>query len=230
MKNRICIAIPVYNNPQTIQSIVNEVLALGFFTILVDDGSTIEVSSIVQKSTKLTIIRHKKNLGKGEAILTATREAKQQNFESIITIDGDGQHYPSEIKHLLPLLNKDTIVIGNRKFKKDVPFSSKFGRVFSNFWIFVETGRWVNDTQSGFRGYPVTILDYHLQHSHYDFEIEVLVKHLWAKKEIKETEIEVYYPPQGERVSHFNKRTDNIRLSKIHTELVIKNFLRLFKR
>lgn len=230
MKHKVCIAIPVYNNPESIQDVLHSALSLEFSVILVDDGSTIRVSSIVKESTHLTIIRHETNKGKGEAILTALHEAKRQNFDFIITIDGDGQHYPKEIIHLLPLLTPNTIVIGNRKFKKDVPFSSKFGRVFSNFWIFVETGRWLNDTQSGFRGYPVTILDYDLQHSHYDFEIEVLVKHLWAKKEIKETEIEVYYPPQDERVSHFDKRTDNIRLSKIHTKLVIKNILRLFKR
>ena len=228
MKNNVCIVIPVYNNPTSIQSVLENALSLGFFVILVDDGSTTEVASIVQESPSLTVIRHERNLGKGQAILTAAREAEKQNFNFIITIDGDGQHYPEEMMSLLPLLDTNTIVIGNRKFKEDVPRSSKFGRVFSNFWIFVETGKWLHDTQSGFRGYPITILDLDLQHSHYDFEIEVIVKHLWKKREIKEVEIEVYYPPHQERVSHFDKIKDNIRLSKIHTKLVSKNILRLF--
>jgi len=71
-------------------------------------------------------------------------------------------------------------------------------------------------------------LELNLTHSRYDFEIEVLIKHIWSKREIKEIEIEVYYPPKGTRVSHFDKVKDNLRLSKIHTKLVLQNILRLF--
>jgi glycosyltransferase involved in cell wall biosynthesis len=229
MQNQICIVIPVYNNPKTIQSVVEESLALNLKIIVVDDGSDTTVSSLLTVHPHLTILRHEANKGKGQAILTAAREAKAQNFESILTIDGDGQHYPKESKYLLPLLNNNAIVIGNRKFKEDVPNASKFGRAFSNFWIFAETGRWLHDTQSGFRGYPLSILDLELKHSYYDFEIEIIVKHLWKKRPIHEVEIEVYYPPHGERVSHFDKVKDNIRLSKIHTKLVTQNILRLFR-
>lgn len=228
IQNQVCIVIPVYNNPKTIQSVVENSLALDLKVIVLDDGSDTAVSSLLNPHPHLTIIRHEINHGKGQAILTAANEAKKQNFESIITIDGDGQHYPEEIKYLLPLLNNGTIVIGNRKFKEDVPNASKFGRIFSNFWILVETGKWLKDTQSGFRGYPLSILDLELKHTFYDFEIEVIVKHLWKKRIIQEVEIEVYYPPHGQRVSHFNKVKDNIRLSKIHTKLVTQNILRIF--
>ena len=228
MQNQVCIVIPVYNNPETIQSVVKNSLTLDLKVIVLDDGSDTEVSSILNVHPHLTIIRHERNQGKGQAILTAAREARKQNFQFIITIDGDGQHYPKEIQYLLPLLNNNAIVIGNRKFKKDVPNASKIGRAFSNFWIFIETGKWLKDTQSGFRGYPLSILDLELKHSFYDFEIEVIVKHLWKKRIIQEVEIEVYYPPHDKRVSHFNKVKDNIRLSKIHTKLVTQNILRFF--
>ena len=226
--NNLSIVIPVYNNPKTIKKVVEETLELGYSVIVVDDGSDIEVASLLNQSQNLTIIRHQINRGKGKAILTGAREAKKIGYEYIITIDGDGQHYPAEIKELLPLLEDENIVIGNRKFKEDVPNSSKFGRGFSNFWIFVESGKWLGDTQSGFRAYPLSILGLELTHSRYDFEIEVLIKHMWAKKEIKEVEIEVYYPPKGTRVSHFDKVKDNIRLSKIHSKLVLQNIFRTF--
>ena len=180
---------------------------------------------MVHKNNNLLIVRHEKNRGKGEALLTAAKTAKELGFKHIIAIDGDGQHYPWEVKKLLPLIEEESIIIGNRKFKEDVPNSSKFGRAFSNFWIFMESGRWLGDTQSGFRAYPLSILDLNLKQSHYDFEIEVLIKHLWKKREIKEVEIEVYYPPKGTRVSHFDKVTDNVRLSKLHSRLVFKNLL-----
>ncbi len=227
--NHVCIVIPVYNNPKTIKNVIKDSLLLDMFVIVVDDGSDIEVSSLLETDTNLTILRHEKNQGKGLAILRGAKEARERGFEYLISIDGDGQHYPKEVAHLLPLLKNGNIVIGNRKFEENVPNSSKFGRQFSNFWIWTETGKWLGDTQSGFRGYPLSILDLELTHNHYDLEIEVLVKHLWSKKEIKEVEIEVYYPPKGTRVSHFDKVEDNLRLSKIHSKLFFQNILRVLR-
>ena len=227
MSQKLAIVIPVYNNPKTIKKVVEDALLLNLKVIVIDDGSEIRVEELVAKNDNVLVIRHEKNKGKGEALLTAALTAKEMGFEHMVAIDGDGQHYPSEVKKLLPLIEKNTIVIGNRKFKEDVPNSSKFGRAFSNFWIFTESGRWLGDTQSGFRSYPLSILDLNLKQSYYDFEIEVLIKHLWKKRKIKEVEIEVYYPPKGTRVSHFDKVTDNVRLSKLHSTLVVKNLLRL---
>ena len=227
MNENIVIVIPVYNNPKTIKKVIEDALLLKMKVIVIDDGSEISVDSLVEKQENLLIVRHEVNKGKGEALLTAALTAKEMGCEHMVAIDGDGQHYPSEVQKLLPFIEENTIVIGNRKFKEDVPNSSKFGRAFSNFWIFTESGRWLGDTQSGFRSYPLSILDLNLKQRHYDFEIEVLIKHLWIKRKIKEVEIEVYYPPKGTRVSHFDKVTDNMRLSKLHSRLVFKNLLRL---
>ncbi len=227
--NRYCIVIPVYNNHETIYDVVFKCLELNQFVIVVDDGSDIMVDSILGLHHSLTILRHNINRGKGKAIITGAKEAKRLGFEYIVTIDGDGQHYPCEFFKLLPVMEDNTIVIGCREFEENVPNSSKFGRVFSNFWIFLETGVWLDDTQSGFRAYPISILELDLTHSRYDFEIEVIVKHIWAQRDVKEAKIRVYYPPSDKRVSHFDKLRDNIRLSKIHSKLVLINVLRKLK-
>ncbi len=223
-----CIVIPVYNNSTTIKKVVEESLELEIFTIVVDDGSDIEVASILDANEHLTILRHKTNSGKGSAIVTGSKEAKKRGYDHIIAIDGDGQHYPREAKQFQTLLKNDTIIIGNRRFKENVPFSSKFGRAFSNFWVFTESGRWLHDTQSGFRAYPISILELELKQSRYDFEIEVLIKHLWTKGKIEEIDVDVYYPPKETRVSHFDKVKDNIRLTQLHSKLVLQNLLRIF--
>jgi glycosyltransferase involved in cell wall biosynthesis len=228
MNHNISIIIPVYNNPKTIKKVVEDALFLNIFVIVIDDGSDIKVETLLKKDKNLTILRDDKNQGKGVAILTGTKEAKKRGFSYVISIDGDGQHYPQEVLKLLPLLKDENIVIGNRAFKENVPNTSKFGRQFSNFWIWTESGEWLKDTQSGFRAYPISILDLELTQSRYDLEIEVLVKHLWSGKKIKEVAIEVYYPPKGARISHFDKVEDNIRLSKIHTRLFFLNILRGF--
>lgn len=225
----ICILIPVFNNPKSIQKVVEDTLSLNLFIIVVDDGSDTQVTELLNHHDNVIVLRHHTNQGKGKAIITGTQEAQKRGFEYVITIDGDGQHYPGEIKKILPLLKEDTIVIGDRRFKEDVPFSSKFGRSFSNFWIFTESGKWLHDTQSGFRAYPVSILNLDLKQSRYDFEIEVIIKHIWAKGKVVGLPIDVYYPPKGTRVSHFDKVEDNIRLSKLHSKLVGQNILRLLK-
>ncbi len=228
MKN-ITIIIPVYNNPKTIKQVVEDALLLNIFVIVIDDGSDVEVKSLLDEHSNLIVLRHNQNRGKGVAILTGVKEARKRGFEYVVSVDGDGQHYPKEIEHLLPFIKDENIVIGNRKFEENVPNSSKFGRQFSNFWIWAESGRWLEDTQSGFRAYPVSILDLNLTQGRYDLEIEVLIKHLWSRRDIKEVAIEVYYPPKGTRVSHFDKVQDNIRLSKIHSRLFILNILRLLR-
>ncbi|MCW8838455.1 MAG: glycosyltransferase family 2 protein, partial [Thiovulaceae bacterium] len=122
----------------------------------------------------------------------------------------------------------NSIVIGNRDFKhENVPDSSKFGRKFSNFWVKLETFKTLGDTQSGFRIYPTNILDLNIKNKRFDFEIEVLALHSYRGGDIIDVETKCYYPPSEERVTHFDKVKDNIRLSLIHTKLVLQRYVLL---
>jgi len=100
MNQEIAIVIPVYNNPNTIKKVLDDALLLDMKIIVIDDGSEVSVESLVHKNNNLLIVRHEKNRGKGEALLTAAKTAKELGFKHIIAIDGDGQHYPSEVKKL----------------------------------------------------------------------------------------------------------------------------------
>jgi predicted LPLAT superfamily acyltransferase len=103
----------------------------------------------------------------------------------------------------------------------NVPDSSRFGRKFSNLWIRIETGKWLADTQSGYRAYPVGLLSrIPLGSRRYDFEVEVLVRGLWAGLPTAEVPIATWYAPPGERISHFHKWKDNARISRLHARLV----------
>ncbi len=222
-----CIVIPVYNNPDTIEEVVYAALKTKSTVIVVDDGSEPGVMLNIDEDENLYLIRHELNKGKGEAILTGGHKAKELGFDSFFVVDGDGQHFPHEIANFIGKDLEKCIVIGCRRFAENVPGSSKFGRKFSNFWIWTETGLHLDDTQSGFRSYPVAVLDLPIEKRRYDFEIEVLVRYVWSGGCIEEVEIEVHYPKPEERVSHFDAVTDNVRLSKLHARLFAKNLLRL---
>jgi len=219
---KICVVIPVYNSPY-INEVIEDVLKCGYHVIVVDDGSDITV-----KSLHVDVIRHSKNMGKGEAILTGAKKARELGFDFFVTMDADKQHLSSEIKKLVDAYSSEHIVVGCRNFENEnVPKSSKFGRAFSNFWVNLETFKRLKDTQSGFRIYPISILDLNIKNRRFDFEIEVLVLHSYSKKEIVDVDVECYYPPLEERISHFDKLKDNIRLSKIHSRLFMQRFFLL---
>jgi glycosyltransferase involved in cell wall biosynthesis len=230
-EDRVWAALPVYNNGSTLRAVVEGCRALLDHVLVVDDGSSdCDVSGLLA-DLDITVLKHERNLGKGQAILTASRYIEAQGGAYMITIDTDGQHDPADLKEFLPLLAEDgsRLVIGSRDFTAiNVPFSSKFGRAFANFWLRAETGIVVNDCQSGFRAYPVRHLNrLNFKGARYDFEAEVLAKAAWAGLELVTVPISVYYPTPAERVSHFKPLLDNLRLTRIHSMLVGRRLLPL---
>lgn len=220
----ICIVVPVYNSPYT-EEVLEDLLRFDYKVIVVDDGSD---EKVVSPSADITLVRHANNSGKGEAILSGAKRAKELGFDAILTFDGDKQHLSSQIHKLMDAYENGSIVIGNRNFESEnVPKSSKFGRKFSNFWVFLETFKSLGDTQSGFRIYPLSILELNIINRRFDFEIEVLALHSYRNAQIIDVEVECYYPPHGERISHFDKVKDNIRLTKAHTKLMLQRYVLL---
>ena len=149
----------------------------------------------------------------------------------IVTIDADGQHDPADFLRFLPIIRENplAVVVGKRVFdKNNSPSLSRFGRSFSNFWFRVQTSSSLKDTQSGFRAYPIAVLNWlKLHDKRYSFEVEVLVKAAWAGIEIKEVDISVYYPPSRDRISHFDLIKDNLALSLLNTKLTMRAVLPL---
>ena len=219
-----CIIVPVYNSPYIIE-VIDDILTFGYNIIVVDDGSDEKV--IIDKKN-VHLLTHEQNQGKGTAILSGAKKAKELGYDFFITMDADKQHISSQIEKLSNMYKKNHIVIGNRDFSSDtVPESSKFGRKFSNFWVKLETLKSLGDTQSGFRAYPINILDLTLNNSRFDFEIDILAKHSWRGGKFIDVEVDCYYPPPQERISHFDKLHDNIRLTIMHTKLMLQRYLLL---
>lgn len=229
--DRIWCAIPVFNNKNTVRDIVTQCAALIQDVIVVDDGSTDTNIASLLADINIIVLKHEKNLGKGQAILTASRYIEAHGGLYMITIDADGQHFPGDMEKFIPLIEESEpcIIIGSRNFTSDtIPQKSRFGRKFANFWLRVETGVSIDDCQSGFRCYPVRYLNQiKFKGSHYDFEAEVLAKAVWAGLQLKTVKIDVHYPEPEARVSSFRPFLDNFRISLIHSMLVGRRLLPL---
>ena len=202
--------VPVYNNGGTVKNVAlgcREHLAR---VLVVDDGSMdVDVAALFV-DTDIEVLRHSENRGKGAALLSALEYIRQRGGQWMVCVDADGQHNPDDLPIFFPNLGKDpdSIVVGARDFSgPNIPGGSKFGRKFSNFWIKLECGASVSDSQSGFRAYPVELLSQmKLRGNRYDFEVEVLTKAVWYGLSIEEVPISVHYPPKDERISHFGDR------------------------
>lgn len=227
---RCCVIIPTYNNEKTLEKVITDTLQYTDKIIVVNDGSTDSTKSILEKfNSKLTILSLEKNSGKGIAIRTGFKKALEKGFRYAITIDSDGQHYPSDLELFLKKIKEepDALIIGSRNMTtENVPGKSSFGNKFSNFWFWVETGLKMPDTQSGYRLYPIEKMkDIHFLTSRFEFEVEVLVKAAWEGIKILAMPVQVYYPKKEERVSHFRPGKDFFRISLLNTYLVPLAFI-----
>lgn len=72
--NSFIIVVPTYNNFHTIQDVVNDILSYDYKIIVVDDGSSTELTKILEESPNLTIVRHATNMGKGQAIISGAKK------------------------------------------------------------------------------------------------------------------------------------------------------------
>ena len=234
-QSKTIVIIPTHNNPLTIKSVALDILKYDYEVIIVDDGSDMAVEKLFlqQEQKNIIFLRHEVNQGKGQAIITGTQKAKELGFSHVVSMDGDGQHLASQIQALVENYSDDEIVIGARNFDIDnIPFGSKIGRWFRNFWACWDTGHTITDSLSGFRVYPISILDLPIKTKRFDWEMEVLVRHADAGESIREVEIECHYPLQEDRVSHFRNFEDTMAIVWVHVQILpikwLKSPLRLF--
>lgn len=236
---RVAVVVPTFDNPRSISSVIKDIVINTPFDVLViDDGSETPVANVLYsfevkqalETGRVRVERFETNRGKGAALRFAIGDLVARGYTHMFTMDGDGQHLAREISKLVEIAKEHPwdLVIGNRRLKSDnVPGISKFGRKFSNFWVRYQTGLTVFDSQSGFRLYPLMRLQgMSFLTTKYDFEIEVLIRFMWAGGFVRECEIDCIYLEAKERVSHFHKFWDNARISVLNTMLVAISLMR----
>lgn len=226
---KCCVLIPTYNNDKQLHTVLSEVIQVTRQVLVVNDGSTDSTETILSGFPELHVLSKKQNQGKGMALRDGFKKACELGYDFAITMDSDGQHYSSDLKNFINQLpeHANALIIGARNMNQNgVPGKSSFGNKFSNFWFKVETGNNLPDTQSGFRLYPVRKLNsFKWLTRKYEFEIEVIVRAAWSGIDVYCIPIQVYYPPQEERITHFRPFQDFSRISVLNTFLVLIAFL-----
>jgi len=222
-KLKCCVIVPTYNNHKTLKRVLDGILLQTLNVIIVNDGSTDSTKTILAAYQDLVQIHLEKNKGKGNALRQGFKKAKELSYDFAITIDSDGQHFPEDIPFFLNHLEEEeqpVLFIGSRNMAQEgVPKKSSFGNKFSNFWFWFETGNKLQDTQSGYRLYPLNRIPEDFYTNKFEFEIEIIVRSSWKGVAVKNIPVQVLYD-LNERVSHFRPFKDFTRISILNTVLV----------
>jgi len=222
---RVCVVIPTYHNQKTLPDVLNDILQYTSSVIVVNDGSTDQTEEILQRyAGRIEVVSYVPNRGKGYALKTGFDRAEQSGYKNVITIDSDGQHFASDIKHFVDYAADypNAVLLGQRTTEGAMPAKNTFANRFSNFWFTVQTANRLKDTQNGFRLYPLSAMNgMRPLTSRYEAELEMLVRLAWKGFRIIPVPTRIYYPPEGERVTHFRPGKDFFRISVLNTLLTL---------
>ena len=226
MREDIIVAVPSYNNVRDLPGVLDRLKEQGYPILVINDGSTDGTKELLEsRYSDLNVVHHPVNRGKGAGIRTAFDWAFEKGYRYIITIDSDGQHYPEDLPLFVQAIeqNPDSLLVGARNLKaENMPGKNTLANNLSNFFFRLISGQRLEDTQTGYRLYPVRLLrDMTLISGKYEFEMEILVRAAWRHIPLRSVPIRVYYAPGEERVSHFRPFQDFLRIVGLNLVLLV---------
>lgn len=183
--------IPAWNEERAIAGVVHEAAKYVDTVIVVDDGSTDRTAACVHAAGGF-VVSHALNCGPGAATMTGICAARLIMADAVVTIDADGQHNPGDIPRLLQPIKEDKadVVIGTRFRgpKNVVPVIRRIFNGIGNIFTYIVTGKYVSDSQSGFKAFgPSALRRINLHLSGYEFCSEIIrevVQHRWRVVEV----------------------------------------------
>ena len=201
---KMCVLIPTYNEAKTIGSLVKRITAKGLDVVVVDDGSVDGTAEIAQNSGAC-VLRHNWNKGKGASLKEGFRYILNNDYDAVITMDGDDQHAPSDIpKFINASLDRDVdMIAGNRmSFSKGMPLTRWITNNLMSFLISLICWRNIPDSQCGFRLIKRKALkELNPISSNYEIESETIIEAHYKGIKIKFIPIQTIYAKQASQIS-----------------------------
>lgn len=192
--------IPAYNEEKALADVIGKTLEHVDEVIVVDDGSSDKTSEVAIEAGA-RVIKHSVNLGKGEALKSGFKAIDDDSI--IITIDGDGQHNPSEIPDLVrPIIEDGADLVNGSRYmngpEENTPAYRRVGQKVLDIATNISAGTKVTDSQSGFRAFsPKSKNVFRFKDTGFGIESEMLVDAAEEGLKIVEIPITVRYDLDG---------------------------------
>jgi glycosyltransferase involved in cell wall biosynthesis len=211
---RIAAVIPAYQAAPSVGAVVAGTLAQLGAVLVIDDGSTDDTAAEARRAGA-RVLSLPANRGKGNALATAFADLFGQGFDTVVTLDADGQHLPTELPKLLAAPAEADLVLGVR----DHLFGemSRLRRVsnrLSSAAISYAAGAHLNDIQTGFRRYSRRLIDaVGFPEARFEAESAVIVRA--ARRGFRIATVPVHLGfADGRTTSHFRPLADGWRIAK----------------
>lgn len=208
MRSNLCVIIPAYNASKTIGSVVNGALKYVSKVIVADDGSLDDTATAASRAGA-DVIKIDRNKGKGNALRVLFQKAMEDEYNAVISMDADSQHDYDDIPLFINEHNmyRENIIVGTRMHEKEkIPKARYNSMHIARFYISLAANQFVEDTQCGFRLYPLSLIKkLCLTTEKYVTETEILIKSGDMGEAIRFVNIKTIY---GENGSHFRPIMD----------------------
>lgn len=224
-----CAVIPVYDHGTTVGATVDALLAHGLPVILVDDGSHMATRAVLDALAcrdGVALLRLPTNCGKGAAVAAGLGAARERGFSHALQVDADGQHDTADVPRFLAAghAQPEALICGVPRYDASVPRGRLYGRYLTHVCVWLETlSLAIKDSMCGYRLYPLAAscaeIAAHTPPARMDFDTEFAVRLYWRGLSIVNLPTRVIYPANG--LSHFRLWRDNLRISAMHTRLLL---------
>jgi len=233
---KTCIVVPHFDHLEQFQKILPGLLDQGFPLVIVDDASPetcFEKLSLMLKelAPQTLLIRHAENQGKGGAVMTGLRAAKEAGFTHALQIDADGQHDLGSIRKLVEKAEicPGNMICGQPVFDESISRLRYYSRHITLYLVWLETlSTDIRDALCGLRLYPLTetmkLVNGEVRGTRMAFDPEILVRAVWAGIPLNYVPVNIVYPEDGK--SHFRYLGDNLEIAWMHTRLIAGMLIR----
>lgn len=187
--------------------------------LVVDDGSGPAYETVFEGARRLgaLVLELPANRGKGAALKAGFAHAELAHpGEDVVCADCDGQHSVVDILRVAGRIGRtgrDAMVLGARRFTGQVPLRSRVGNATTRLLFRAITHVPVQDTQTGLRGYPASMLPWlrSVPGDRFEYELDLLLRARGAGFGIEEVEIATIYLEENAS-SHFRPVADSVRI------------------
>jgi uncharacterized protein (DUF2062 family) len=218
-----CVLIPCYNHSATVAAVAQAAQARAP-VIVVNDGSTEPLPEL----PGCDVVRLGRNGGKAAALRAGFQRAAERGFSHVITMDADGQHFAADLPQFLAAAahQPNAYLVGVRDLAAaGCPKHRQRSNRISSFWFRVATGVRLPDTQCGFRGYPLALVQrLKVRSGRYAFELEFMVRAAWVGTAIVPVPVKCLYAAGVTGASHFRTVRDFLHITGRNVVLVLQSW------
>ena len=197
------VVIPCLNEAATIGPLITQIRLLLPIVIVVDDGST-DATAEAATTAGADVIQHGANRGKGTALASGFRRAREGGFRRALMLDGDGQHSPADIPVFLRAADETdaALIVGNRMANSQaMPWLRRAVNRWMSRRLSRRAGRSLPDSQCGFRLIELEAWSrLRLETAHFEIESEMLLAFVAAGLDVKFVPVQVIYKSEQSKI------------------------------